>query len=126
MARILIIDDDTSFGDLTRQRIEKAGHRVSYQSTGFGSSLSLIKGDYDLLVLDVNMPVLSGRSILRLLKEKNISGLQVLLYSSMDPEPLRALAKEQGADGYLSKSASSATLLLKIKTMLEAASKTEA
>jgi DNA-binding response OmpR family regulator len=121
MARILIIDDDISFGDLTKQRIEKGGHTVVYQSSGFGTSLSLKKGEYDLLILDVNMPVLSGRSILRLLKEKNISGLQVLLYSSMDQEPLRMLAKEQGADGYLSKSANSAVLLSKIQTMLNTA-----
>jgi DNA-binding response OmpR family regulator len=118
MARILIIDDDPSFGDLTKQRLTKAGYEVIYQNSGFGTSLALQKGNFDLLVLDVNLPGFSGRAILRLIKEKKIHNVKVLLHSSMDYESLRAVAKEEGADSFLTKAVSREEFLSKIKAML--------
>ena len=118
MAKILFIDDDVLFGDLTRQRLEKGGHDITYRNSAFGALLPLQKGEFDLLLLDVNMPGLSGKSFLKIVKDKAISMLKIVLYSAMDFDALRRLAIEQNADGYLTKSATKEQLLQKIEFVL--------
>src|SRR5688500_8026135 len=105
LARILVIDDDEVFGDLTRQRLEIAGYEVVFQHGGFGGNMRAVRGGaFDVVVLDVNMPGLSGTSVLDLIHmNASAARASVLLYSSMDEEALRAVAERHRADDYICK-----------------------
>lgn len=120
MPKVLIIDDDEVFGELTRQRLEMAGFDVEFQHGAFGKNLHKMRtGEFDLVILDVNMPGLSGTKLLQLIREGR-SPCKVLLCSSMDNTGLHVLAQDSGADAAISKSASRDVLLAKVGQMVRA------
>jgi CheY-like chemotaxis protein len=69
MANILIVDDDPVYSDMTKQRLERAGHRVTVHVGPFGATAAARKPDIDLVILDVFMPGLSGPDLLTLIRQ---------------------------------------------------------
>lgn len=119
MARILVIDDDMEFGELTVRRLQSAGHEAIFHHGPFGTLNAIRKGSYELVLLDVSMPALDGTQIVHLIREtRGVWQTKILLYSSMDPEPLRTLAGGLDVNAFLSKSAGKAELIDKINDML--------
>lgn len=116
--KVLIIDDDEVFGELTKQRLETAGLEVEFQHGAFGQNLHRMRtGHYELVVLDVNMPGLSGTKLCELIREGD-SPCKILLCSSMDDATLLNLMSQHGADAAISKSATRVALLEKVNQML--------
>lgn len=104
MAKILIIDDDPVFSDMTDQRLQLAGHQVEVHLGPFGATAAANRSDIDLIILDVFMPALPGPELLEIMRQKNTrSRALVMFYSSMDPDELAQLAISRGADGWSSK-----------------------
>ena len=112
MANILIIDDDPNFASMTQQRLERAGHDVHVHLGPFGATKAASQFGIDLVLLDVFMPGLSGPQLLEVMRQnRSVALARVIFYSSMDPGPLRALAEEHEADGFVTKSAERQDLL---------------
>jgi CitB family two-component system response regulator MalR len=119
MANILIVDDDPVYGDMAKQRLERAGHRVSVHVGPFGATVAARKPDLDLVILDVFMPGLRGPDLLKLIRENRSESHALIVFcSSMDAEPLRELAAEYGADGSIAKSAQRVDLLRFVSSLL--------
>ena len=124
MARILIIDDDPTFGELMVRRLEKGGHEPAFRASPFGSLNEIKKGSYEVVIVDVNMPALDGAGLVRLIRETgSIRITRILLCSSMDAEELNLLSMSLMADGYISKSATATEVLDKLKEILEPSSR---
>lgn len=117
--RILLIDDDLSFSDLTRRRLSRGGYEVKVHGGGGGVLELLLREQFDLVMLDVNMPGLSGPIVADMLRSARGADLKVMFYSSSDYRELRRLAEEHGADGYASKSASTRELESRIAAVME-------
>lgn len=118
MKRIIVIDDDTTFCELTRQRLARAGYSVDVLGSPFGSLAQLREKQYDLLILDVNMPGMKGSSLAELVqKTKGLEHSKIIFFSSMDPDSLQKLAAKHGALG-LSKSASAQSLANTVERVL--------
>lgn len=119
MARILIIDDDKDFGEITVRRLSYGGHKATFHHGPFGSVNAIRKGEFELVILDISMPALNGAQIVQLIREtKGLEEVKILLYSGMDTESLRGEAAKLDVNSYLSKSASKDELLAKIKQLL--------
>lgn len=102
--KILIIDDDPTHIMVTQEILEAAGHQVVVNRTGFGATLKVLRERPDVVLLDVNMPGLSGEAVAALLEPcKKDRPLAVLLYSSNDEETLRKTAGALGTAGYVMK-----------------------
>ena len=102
--KVLIIDDDATHLLYTQEILEADGHQVLVNRTGFGSTLKVLKERPDLVLLDVNMPGLSGEAVAALLEPcRKDRPFSVLLYSSNDEESLRRTAAELGTHGYVMK-----------------------
>lgn len=118
MARILLIDDDIAFAELTQRRLEKRGMRVTIHAEPSHVVPLLSSGRYDLVLLDLSMPGLAGDALLGVLKSfPSIDAPRVLLYSSADEEKLRQIANQFGA-AYLSKSATTEELLSSVRMLI--------
>jgi CheY-like chemotaxis protein len=103
-ATILVVDDDPTHLVYTQQILEAEGHRVLVHQGGFGVSLKFRQRRPDLVLLDVNMPGLSGETVFALLDRWLADRpTPVLLYSSNDEESLRATALRLGTAGYVTK-----------------------
>jgi len=112
---ILVIDD--VFDDLQsiKNLLEKEGYKTTMATNG-AQAMDLLKiKDFDLILVDIRMPTLSGYDLVRLIKEKANERTK-LLYVSVVPQK-EVLMDE--VDGFVQKPFSEKTFLGKIKEVLE-------
>jgi CheY-like chemotaxis protein len=100
----MVVDDDPTHLMYTQEILEADGHEVLVHRGGFGVSVKFWKEKPDLVLLDVNMPGLSGENVCTLLERwLDARKTPVLLYSSNDEESLRKSALKLGTAGYVMK-----------------------
>ncbi|MEO8177657.1 MAG: response regulator [Deltaproteobacteria bacterium] len=118
MAKILILDDDVAFGDLTRRRLERMGFGVKLHASAHGAMDALLRDGFDLVILDVKMPGLTGPDVIKLIRCSSNGHIKVMFYSSSDTHELRRLAEQHGAQGCLTKAASTDELEFRLREVL--------
>lgn len=102
--RILIIDDDATHLLLTRELLEAEGYDVQVHQTAFGATEKVIQHAPDLVLVDVNMPALSGEGLVGVLRRRERTrDVRVFLHSSNDEHALREAAERLGIAGYVPK-----------------------
>ncbi len=103
--RIVIIDDDVDLLATASRLLELEGFEVVTHRRAFNSTNLVAQLRPDLVLLDVNMPFLSGDNLFRLFKEDSrLAGVPVVFFSSNDEGSLRRMVQEMGAKGYITKS----------------------
>jgi two-component system response regulator TctD len=100
--RILLVEDTEDVGEGIVARLERIGHKVDWEKDGGVADEVLEVQDYDLLILDVNLPVLDGFSILKRLRQRK-SKMPVLVLTARSQVDDRVDALDLGADDYLVK-----------------------
>lgn len=114
--KLLVVEDEPKLGDYLRKGLTEAGFVVDVARDGL-DGLHLAKtGDYDLIVLDVMLPKLDGRSVLKQLRQTHAT--PVLFLTARDELQDRIEGLEQGADDYMGKPFAFAELVARIRTLL--------
>jgi CheY-like chemotaxis protein len=102
--RILVVDDDETHLTLAKELLRFEGYDVLIHRTAFGATERVLKERPDLLLLDVNMPGLSGEGLVGVLRQRDETRrTSVLLYSSNDEDALRTAAARLGVAGFVCK-----------------------
>lgn len=101
MAKILIVDDDGDLRTLYGLCFLRRGHSIVVASNGAAALEGLAAHAPDLLVTDLNMPVLNGLELLRRLRANGHRDLPVIVLTARDDQ--RAAATEAGGDAFLVK-----------------------
>jgi DNA-binding response OmpR family regulator len=103
--RILIIDDDDIVRELLCSTLKKVGHEVYELETAIGATRMIFEHDIDAVVVDVNLPFMSGDKLARMLRQNSRGQtLGIVLVSSRPLEELKALAIVAQADNVVPKS----------------------
>jgi two-component system response regulator RegX3 len=114
--RILLADDEPDLTESVVYALRREGFDVDSVADG-EAALDAARGTaYDLAVLDVMMPKLSGLEVCRALR--NESDLPIIMLTARDAEVDRVLGLELGADDYLTKPFSLAELVSRIRALL--------
>jgi len=115
--RLLIADDEVRLAEALRQGLSKRGYDVTVTHDG-NSALKLAKaGGFDLILLDLMLPGLSGYRVIENLRAANIT-TPILMLTAKDGEYDEADALELGADDYVTKPFSTVVLLARMKVLL--------
>lgn len=115
--RLLIVEDERKTGEYLKQGLTEAGFSVDLASNG-PDGLHLAKTEsYDLIVLDIMLPSLSGLEVLRSIRATGQT-TPVIFLSARDLVEDRVHGLETGADDYLVKPFSFAELLARVRTLL--------
>lgn len=116
MTRILIADDHAIFREGLKQILEDYEDLEVVDEASRGQEVldKVAKRDYDLLLLDIAMPGLSGLDTLKLLKAQK-PRLRVLILSMYPEEQYAARAIKAGAAGYITKASASEELVEAIR-----------
>lgn len=102
--RILIVDDDADIRELTRVVLSEAGFEVVSAGTGEEALRLLVQDHVDLILLDLNMPGMSGWQTLRVLKsDPELSRVAVVLFSVRSEMRERVHGMQDGAVDYIMK-----------------------
>lgn len=117
MQKILIVEDEPSMRMGLKDNLEFEGYQVETAEDG-EAGLSLIMNNlFDLVILDVMMPKLSGFDVCKRVREKGIK-TPIILLTAKGEEIDKIVGLELGADDYITKPFSLRELLARIKAIL--------
>lgn len=101
--KILVIDDSPTLRKLLRFYLEKKGYSVNEAHNGEVGLQSITRELFDLIILDMNMPVMNGLEVLETLKDKRDFSIPILILSADKEEESKAAGIAFGASYYLTK-----------------------
>ncbi len=99
--KILVIDDDRKHLLAVKEILEMEGHDIYTHYQPFGSTHLAKTLEPDLILLDINMPGLSGDTLSKVLRSH--SKAPIVFYSSNDEDSLRQLVRVHNVKGYICK-----------------------
>ena len=117
MSRILIVEDEAAMAAGLKDNLELEGYDVKTVPDGQQGLKELKDNSYDLAILDVMLPSLSGFDVLRLARQSGVMTPAMML-TARGEEIDRVLGLELGADDYLTKPFSLRELLARVKAIL--------
>jgi DNA-binding response OmpR family regulator len=117
---ILLADDDPTIADSLAPFLERAGFHVLVVSDGVNALEKAQSHHPELIILDVLMPRMDGREVLRRLRRSRVWTPTILL-TQVGEASERALALEEGADDYLNKPFDPHELLARVRAVLRRA-----
>ena len=118
--KILLVDDEAIIRDNLGALLERNGFLVTTAANGSDALIKLETSRPQVVVLDVMMPQMSGREVLRQIREAN-DWTPVILLTQIGDADERAMALEEGADDYLNKPFNTHELTARIRTVLRRA-----
>lgn len=102
--RILVADDDPASVDLLSYFLESHGFQVSSAADGNRALELGTTGDYDLVILDVNMPTYDGVELLQFLRKRYVlHPIKVIALTGDLSEDVRQALAGSGIDSYMTK-----------------------
>jgi two-component system, OmpR family, response regulator CpxR len=116
MERLLVIDDDTGLCDLLNEYLTQEGFQVESVHDGQGGLEKACGSEYDLIVLDVMLPVMNGFDVLRHLRTRVTTPVVMLTARGEQVDTIVGL--EIGADDYMSKPFNPRELVARIRAIL--------
>jgi len=122
MARVLVVDDDTTVREVVVSYLRDAGHEVIDVGDGEAAlALADVAGGpgFDLVVLDLMLPGMDGFEVCRQLTERR--DVLVIMLSALGAETDRVVGLERGADDYVTKPFSPRELVLRVDGLLRRA-----
>ncbi|MEO7236484.1 MAG: response regulator transcription factor [Lapillicoccus sp.] len=115
--RVLLVEDEPGMSAALRRGLAAEGYVVDHAGDGPAGLEAARFGAYDVVVLDIMLPGLSGYTLVRTLREEQ-NWVPVLLLSAKDGEHDVADGLDYGADDYLTKPFSFVVLLARIRSLL--------
>ncbi len=102
MANILLVEDDELISRMLQMRLEIRGHQIERACNGAEGVEKALQNQFDLVLMDMHMPVLDGHEATRQLREKNYTGTIVAVTASaMSQDSEKAI--RSGCDYYIPK-----------------------
>ena len=119
-AKILIVDDQEENCTVLQRRLEKEGHTCAAVYDGATALERLALEDFDLVLLDIMMPGIDGREVLRRIKtDEKLRHVPVIMISALDQIESVVACIEQGAEDYLPKPFNPVLLRARIGSSLD-------
>ena len=114
--KILVVEDDKTVGQYVKRGLTEAGFHADLVGDGAEGLRLAAGGHYDILVLDLRLPALSGFDVLRTLRDRG-DGIPVLVLTAQDAVDFKVQALKMGADDYVTKPFSLEELLARVEAL---------
>lgn len=117
--RILVVDDEPDIVELLRYNLVREGFSVDSAENGEQALRKARAQNYDLIILDLMLPIISGLEVFRILKSaENTRMIPVIMLTVKSEETDRIVGLEMGADDYITKPFSPRELVARIRAVL--------
>ena len=118
--KVLVVEDDAATRELVRLRLEVAGMHVSWAENGQQAMAALRNFQPQLMVLDINMPVVDGFGVMSHLGREGMAALPTLVLTARHQADDVERAIALGARDYLAKPFDSHHLLMRMARLVRA------
>jgi len=116
MKKILVVEDDQSISELIGIHLTLNDYEVDYAYNGLEGQISLNENRYDMVILDLMMPIVNGYELLPEITKKQ---LPVIILSAKDQLEDKIKGFHLGADDYLTKPFEAIELMMRVKALLK-------
>ena len=114
--RILVVEDDRTVGQYVARGLAEQQNAVELVGDGRAALDTAATGHFDLIVLDLRLPGMSGLEVLRTLRDRGV-GTPVLVLTAQDSVEFKVDALRMGADDYVTKPFAMAELLARVEAI---------
>jgi DNA-binding response OmpR family regulator len=119
MIDVLVVDDDETFGEIMVRSLAAGGVSAVAQNGPFGTINRIRRERPALVILDVNMPAISGQNVAKLIRSADgLQSIKLMLISSLEQPELDMLKVELQADEAVTKTTDRTELLRIVKRLL--------
>ncbi len=116
-ARILLVDDEPALRKMLTDRLRAEGYAVETASDGRAGAEMARAGRFDIIILDLNLPIKDGVTVCRELREHGVE-TAVLMLTARDSTGDKVIGLKSGADDYMTKPFERTELLARIEALL--------
>jgi DNA-binding response OmpR family regulator len=120
MSNILVVEDEREMLRGLRDNLEFENYHVDAATDGESALKKIVEGSYDLIILDVMLPRLSGLDVCKRARQRGIT-TPIIMLTARGEEIDKVLGLELGADDYITKPFSVRELMARIKAVLRRA-----
>ena len=117
MDRILIIEDETDIALLEKDYMEISGFEADIESDGITGLKKALSGDYDLVILDLMIPGMSGFEVCRKIREEKNIPIIIISARKDDIDTIKSFGL--GADDYITKPFSPGEMAARVRAHLD-------
>ena len=114
--KILLIEDEMELANFLRRGLKYEGFSVDHLADGKGAVKQILEEDYDIIILDLILPTVSGEKVLKELREKR-DVTPVIVLTAINDVETKTKILNLGADDYLIKPFSFVELIARLKTI---------
>ena len=114
--KLLVIEDDRTVGQYVKRGLAEAGFNVDLVGDGAEGLRVASEGHYDVVVLDLRLPGMEGREVLRTLRDRGHT-VPVLVLTAQDAVDFKVQALRMGADDYVTKPFALEELLARVEAL---------
>jgi two-component system response regulator RegX3 len=116
MTAILLVEDEPAIAEPLTYLLQREGYEVAAVADGGEALARFSRGDVDLVLLDLMLPVLPGTEVAKRIRA--VSDVPIIMLTAKDAEIDIVLGLELGADDYVTKPYSSRELLARVRAVL--------
>lgn len=116
MAQVLLVEDDPTIRTALSRSLTERGHAITSARSAMDGLRLAVEGQPDLVVLDLGLPDLDGREMLRMLRA--VTAVPVIVATARDQDAEIVAVLDAGADDYLTKPFSASQLDARIRAVL--------
>ncbi|WP_337966834.1 response regulator transcription factor [uncultured Flavobacterium sp.] len=120
MNRVLLVEDDPRVASFISRGLEENLYQVKSVSKGYDAINEVMENDYDIIILDIMLPDITGFEVCEVLRNRKIL-LPILILSALDTPHEKVKGLQSGADDYLAKPFLFEELLARINAQLRRA-----
>jgi two-component system, OmpR family, response regulator ResD len=124
MKKILVVDDEFPMRQLLRLYLQQENYFVEEAENGKDAYNKIVRNDYDLVILDVMMPVMDGWDTIDQIRE--VSDIPVMMLTAKGSIHDKVTGLSRGADDYLVKPFDEAELMARVQALLRRSKQTQA
>ena len=114
--KVLIVEDDRTVGQYVQRGLEEHNYQADLVDDGLEGLRLISGGKYDLVVLDLRLPSMSGVEIVRTLRDRGVT-TPILILTAQDSVETKVQALRSGADDYVTKPFAFEELLARVEAL---------
>lgn len=122
--QILIVEDEMKIAQVLQKALSEEHYSTDVAHDGEEALYKFLVNDYDLIILDIMLPIIDGITVCKKIREKN-TGIPILMLTAKDAIDDRIRGLDSGADDYLVKPFSFGELSARVRALLRRGNKAD-